>query len=135
MLVWKPEYAIGVKVIDEQHQHLFEIGNKAYQLLKDEFCVDKYDGIVEIIEELREYTKFHFRTEEAYMLKIKYNKYFSQKVEHDDFIQKIEEINLDEIDEAPKKYIEELLAFVFDWILEHILQKDKLIPTQTVEED
>jgi len=127
MLVWKDEYAIGIDLIDTQHQHLFEIGNDAYKLLKDDFCTDKYDGIIQIINDLREYTKFHFKTEEAYMLKIKYSKYFSQKVEHDDFIQKIYEINLDQIDEDPKKHIEDILAFLFDWILDHILQKDKLI--------
>lgn len=127
MLIWKDDYAIGVDIIDAQHQHLFEIGNAAYQILKDDFCIDKYDGVVQVIQDLREYTKFHFKTEEEYMLKINYNKYFSQKVEHDDFIQKIEEINLNEIDEDPKKYIEDILAFIFEWTLDHILQKDKLI--------
>jgi hemerythrin len=130
MLVWKDDYAIGVDIIDAQHQHLFEIGNSAYQLLKDDFCTDKYDGVVQVINDLREYTKFHFKTEEDYMLKIKYNKYFSQKVEHDDFIQKIDEINLDDVDEDPKKHIEDILSFIFNWTLEHILQKDKLIKSE-----
>lgn len=130
MLTWKDEYAIGIDLIDAQHQHLFEIGNNAYQLLKDEFCIDKYDGIVQIIEDLREYTKFHFKTEEEYMLKIHYNKYFSQKVEHDDFIQKIEAIRIDQVDEDPAKYVEDILSFVFSWILDHILQKDKLIKSE-----
>ncbi|WP_069998037.1 bacteriohemerythrin [Cellulosilyticum sp. I15G10I2] len=132
MLVWKDEYAIGVDIIDAQHKHLFEIGNDAYRLLRDDFCTDKYDGVIRIIQDLSEYTKFHFKTEEEYMLSIKYNRYFSQKVEHDDFIQKIEEINFDEIDEDPKKYIEDILAFVFEWVLEHILQKDKLIKSESI---
>lgn len=130
MLVWKDEYAIGVDIIDAQHKHLFEIGNSAYQLLRDDFCIDKYDGVIQVIEDLREYTKFHFKTEEEYMLKIKYNKYFSQKVEHDDFIQKIEEINFNDIDEDPKKYLEDILTFIFNWTLEHILHKDKLIKSE-----
>lgn len=127
MLVWKDEYAIGVEEIDAQHQHLFEIGNSAYKLLKDDFCIDKYDGVVQVIEDLRQYTKFHFATEEAYMLKINYSRYFSQKVEHDDFIRKLDEIDLLKVDEDPKKYIENILAFIFNWTLDHILQKDKLI--------
>ena len=127
MLEWKDEYSIGIELIDAQHKHLFEIGNSALELLKDDFCIDKYDRIAWIIEDLRQYTKFHFKSEEEYMLKIKYSKYFSQKVEHDDFIQKINEVNLQQVDENPKKYIEDILAFVFNWILDHILQKDKLI--------
>lgn len=130
MLVWKEEYSIGVPLIDEQHQHMFEIGNRAYELLKDDFCTDMYDGIVAIIKELKEYTKLHFKTEEEYMLSIKYNKYFSQKVEHDDFIQKINEVDFDKVDDDPKKYIEDILGFVFNWTLDHILQKDKLIKAE-----
>jgi len=51
----------------------------------------------------------------------------AQKVEHDDFINKLEEIELKDIDENQDAYIRELLVFVFDWILTHIVQKDKLI--------
>jgi hemerythrin len=130
MVAWKDEYSIGVEIIDEQHKHLFDIGNSAYKLLRDEFCTDKYDGIVSIIQDLREYTKFHFKTEEEYMLKINYKKYFSQKVEHDDFIQTIDKVNFEQVDEDPQKYIENILAFVFNWILEHILQKDMLIKAE-----
>lgn len=127
MLVWKEEYSIGVPSIDEQHKRLFEIGNSIYALLKNYILDDKYDKIMVILEDLRQYTKYHFRSEEEYMLKIKYPRYFSQKVEHDDFIGKIEEVMLQDIDEDQEKYIRDLLLFVFNWILDHILQKDKLI--------
>lgn len=127
MLEWKEEYSIGVQLIDEQHKRLFEIGNRIYQLLENYLLEDKYDKIVVILEELKQYTKYHFQSEEQYMLQIKYPKYFSQKVDHDDFIAKIEEANLEDIDTDQEKYIRDLLLFVFNWILEHILQKDKLI--------
>ena len=127
MLQWKEEYSIGVQLIDEQHKHLFVIGNNIYDLLENYLYEDKYDKIVMIINELREYTKYHFMTEEDYMLEIKYSKYFNQKVEHDDFIEKIEGIDLKGLDENQDKYIRDLLTFVFNWILEHILKKDKLI--------
>ncbi|AET70337.1 hemerythrin-like metal-binding domain-containing protein [Desulfosporosinus orientis DSM 765] len=127
MLEWKQEYEIGVELIDKQHQHLLEIGNSIYDLLENYLLADKYDKIVEIINELREYTKYHFKTEEGYMLKIKYPKYFDQKNEHDDFIAKIDEINLNDVDENQDKYIRDLLMFVFNWTIEHILKKDKLI--------
>lgn len=114
-------------MIDEQHKHLFEIGNRIYNLLENYLSVDKYDKIVAVIQELSDYTKYHFKTEEDYMIQIKYPKYFSQKVEHDDFIRKIEEIDLTDIDKDQDKHIRDILTFVFNWILEHILKKDKLI--------
>jgi hemerythrin len=127
MLVWKDEYAIGIPHIDEQHKHLFEIGNSIYALLEDQVITDKYDKIVTIINELKEYTKYHFDSEEKYMLQTKYPKYLSQKVAHDDFIAKIEEVQLQDIDADQESYIRELLLFVFNWVLEHILKEDKLI--------
>ena len=64
MFEMKEEYKLGVPHIDEQHEKLFEIGERAYQLLIDKFSVDKYDKIIEIIEELSDYTVMHFRYEE-----------------------------------------------------------------------
>lgn len=127
MLTWRDEYSIGVEMIDEQHKHLFEIGNRIYDLLENYLLADKYDKIVAVVQELSDYTKYHFKTEEDYMIQIKYPKYFSQKVEHDDFIQKIEEIDLTDIDKDQDKHIRDILTFVFHWVLEHILKKDKLI--------
>jgi len=59
------------------------------------------------------------------MLEIKYPRYFSQKVEHDDFIDKTESIELDKMDENQNQFIRELMIFIFDWVLNHILQSDK----------
>lgn len=125
--MWKEEYAIGVESIDNQHKHLFEIGNSIYELLENYVLEDKYDRIINVLNDLREYTKYHFQSEEDYMIEIMYSGYFKQKVEHEDFIDKIEEIQLQDLDENQEKHIRELLLFVFNWILEHILQRDKLI--------
>lgn len=70
MVQWSEEYVIGIEKIDEQHKRLFEIANEAYKLLKDQFLIDKYDRIVAIIKELKDYTKYHFQYEEEYMKSI-----------------------------------------------------------------
>jgi hemerythrin len=127
MFDWKQDYVIGIQIIDEQHQKLFEIGERAYQLLKNKFRTDKYDEIVSILSELKDYTIFHFKTEEEYMKSIGYKKFFSQKVSHNDFIQTINNIDFDKIDQNQDEYIMELLGFVAKWIDEHILKEDKQI--------
>lgn len=127
MLVWKDEYGIGLDIIDQQHMHLFEIGNRAYSVLKDKLCTDKYDRMAEILEDLRQYTKYHFKTEEEYMLDIGYSNYFAQKVAHKDFVDKLEGYDLNGLDEMTDKEIEDILSFIFKWVLEHILKEDKLI--------
>lgn len=127
MIKWKESYELGVTHIDEQHEKLFEIADRAYKLLTNEFVVDKYDKIIEILAELKEYTIFHFKSEEEYMLSIGYKKFFSHKVEHENFINEINNIDLDKIDINQDQSVKEILEFVVDWIDCHILNQDKLI--------
>lgn len=123
----KEDYYTGIELIDEEHKELFRIADEAYQVFKDEFIVDKFDNIVTIIVRLKEYAIKHFADEEAYMQSIKYKKFLSQKVEHNDFIEKLEAINFDQMDHNQTETLVELLEFLNDWLVHHILEKDKLI--------
>jgi len=127
MIIWKEEYTIGVDLVDKQHKYLFEIGNNAYKLLIDQDSSNKFDTIELIIQDLLSYAKYHFQTEEEYMIKINYKEYLSQKEEHTRFIQQIDIISSEKMERNPQIYIEEILAFIFNWLIDHILLKDKLI--------
>lgn len=124
LFIWKEEFETGNVVVDGQHKKLFNIGNEAYELLKKDFCLDKYDQVVKIINQLRDYTAYHFQEEEEYMLKIGYKGFFAHKVEHDDFIEKINHIDYSLIDQGQDEYILEILNFIAEWITEHILKSD-----------
>lgn len=127
MYEMKPDYFTGIDFIDEEHRKLFEIANTAYELLMNEFIPDKYDYIMEVVDELRDYTKYHFDHEEAYMTSIKYKRFLSQKVYHDEFIEKINEYDSEIVDENQKDSLLELLEFLTTWLVEHIYKQDKLI--------
>ena len=92
MYEMKPEYYTGIKFVDEEHKKLFDIANTVYDLLIDDFIPDKYDYIMEVVNELKEYAQYHFTHEEQYMNEIRYRKFLSHKVEHDEFIEKINEL-------------------------------------------
>lgn len=127
MYEMKLEYYTGINFIDEEHSKLFEIANTAYELLIDEFIPDKYDYIMEVIRELKEYAIYHFQHEEEYMAKIKYRKFLSHKVAHDGFIEKINEYDEEIVDENQKKSLLDLLEFLTNWLVNHILIQDKPI--------
>ncbi|MDF2571079.1 MAG: hemerythrin-like metal-binding protein [Sporomusa sp.] len=127
MVTWKEKYCVGVAEIDEQHKELFSIVNRIQELLSDNLITDKYDGIVAIVNELKDYTIYHFKAEEEYMLKIRYKQLFSHKVLHQDFIEKMNSIDFSQIDNDQNKYLNEILYFVCDWLLAHILKEDKLL--------
>ncbi len=127
MYEMKDEFKTGIEIIDNEHKMIFEIADKIYKLSKNEFIIDKYDRIINLIEELKGYAALHFRDEEAYMESINYKKMFTQKVDHDSFIKKLNEIDLNDLDANQEEYILELLDFINDWLVNHILEKDMLI--------
>lgn len=127
MYEFKDNYKTGIDFIDAEHRRLFEIAEEAYQLQQNEFIPDKYDHLVQILNELKEYTKSHFAHEEAYMQEIGYKGMFTQKVQHDAFIRKLDELDLDALDENSDAAIDDILTFLTDWLVDHILNVDKLI--------
>lgn len=123
----KDEYLVGIEMIDNEHRKLFEIAENVYQLLHNDFLPDKFDNIRQVLEELRDYTHTHFSHEEAYMESIQYKKLFTQKIQHQQFIDKLDAIDLDEIDENQENAIQDILTFLTDWLYHHILETDKQI--------
>ena len=127
MIQWKDDYCTGIAPIDEQHKELFSIANRIYDLLKNDLIPDKYDSIVAIISEPQNYTRYHFKTEEDYMQQINYRRFLSQKAAHNEFLAKMDAIDLGKIDNSQNQYLIEILDFVLDWLAGHIVKADKLI--------
>ena len=127
MYEFMEDYKTGIEFVDEEHKKLFEIAENAYQLTQNDLLHDKYDHLIHLLEELRDYTKVHFSHEEAYMKEIGYKGMFTQKTQHDAFIQKLEELDFHDLDENSEQMIDEILHFLTDWLVSHILNVDKLI--------
>lgn len=127
MYEMKDDYLVGIREIDDEHRRLFELAEEAYQLLQNEFIPDKYDNINRLLQELKEYAALHFAHEEAYMEKIQYKKMFTQKIQHQQFCQKLEEFNLEDVDENQESAIMDILDFLTEWLIHHIVENDKEI--------
>lgn len=125
MFLWKKEFELGIGSIDDQHKMLLEIGNRINDLLiNHEEDDDNYDEIFTVIEELKDYTVYHFSTEEELFIKYKYPEYDEHKKEHDDFIAYIESVNLENIDDNQKMFLKELLGKIVQWVFKHIITTD-----------
>lgn len=129
MYEMKKEYFTNIPLIDEEHAQLFAYANQIYELLQDEFIADKYDNIRDLLQKLMDYAKKHFADEEAYMESIQYKKIFTQKMQHQAFVDELEKYDLEEIDqmENQETVISKMLTFVTDWLVEHILHLDTQI--------
>ncbi len=83
------------------------------------------------MNELREYTKEHFTDEEEYMESIHYEGLDAQKRAHEAFIDKLNNIDPNQLEENPQENLQELLEFLLGWLINHILHTDKKIPSVT----
>lgn len=121
------EYLVGIDLIDGEHRELFSIVDRANRLVKTYDAVSGYDRIVGILNELKDYTIEHFRDEEEYMESIHYEGIDAQKRAHAAFIDKLENIDYNEIEENPQESLQKLLEFLLGWLINHILYVDKKI--------
>lgn len=125
--VFSDNYLTGIPLIDKEHRELFRIIGEVHKLIYNEFIPDKYDDIVSLLEQLKDYTKFHFDDEEEYMKQINYEGLPAQKRAHDAFVTRLEEMDLSSIDENQQDTLEELMEFLTEWLVNHILNSDKQI--------
>ena len=128
--VFTDKFKTGITIVDEEHQTLFNIIGKIYKTIDVELVHDKFDLILDILDELKEYTCVHFADEENYMQEIGYDGLAQQQLLHQKFIETLEDLNLDEVDDNQEAYLYEFLNFLQNWLVNHILKVDKLIPAK-----
>ena len=124
------DYLTGIASVDAQHSKLFDLTNECYELVMESASEDKYDKIVAILEELAAYAGTHFAHEEEYMERIQYERRFSERYQHLRFIQKLSEIDLDDIDENQQEHLLQILDFLARWLYGHIKVMDCRIPKE-----
>ncbi len=137
MYEMKPEYYIGIDMIDEEHKQLFQYADEAYELLHNDMIPDKFDAIHDVLMNLRNYTVKHFSDEEEYMESIHYKKLFTQKIQHQEFINKLDEFMENHNEEVvdQNKQIEDILEYLTSWLINHILYVDGQITKKSINDD
>jgi len=122
---WKERYNLGIEEIDKQHKRLFEIGAKVYDIAILNNSFDHYDEIMKVLDELLEYTEYHFKYEEELMKKYDYTDYDQQQHDHTFYVNKIKSISSKDVDNNQHKTIMEIVDFLSEWISSHILFSDR----------
>ncbi len=121
------EYMTGIELVDSEHKKLFDIMGRVNALLHNEDLYDRFDEIVELINELKDYTQFHFTDEEKLMGEYHYSGLEAQKKAHKGFIDELDKIDLDAVDDNQEAYLSDLLEYLLRWLTHHILGMDKKI--------
>ena len=124
-VVWTPNLSVGVKHIDDQHKIWFEKANGLFEAGKERRAIDYINTMLDFLDE---YTKQHFKDEEAYMEKIRYPEIDAQKRAHANFIKDLAKLKND-YNESGGNILVILNAnkMVIDWLSNHIKTMDKKI--------
>ena len=86
---WEKELSVNITELDEQHKKLIDIINDLHNAMlkgKSRDILDK------VLDNLIDYTKNHFRSEEILFEKYNYPDYLKHKKEHDDLVKQVLEI-------------------------------------------
>jgi hemerythrin-like metal-binding protein len=120
-LEWKEEYSVGVELIDIQHQMFIGIINELYSAIMEKKEKDILDNV---FKQLVAYTQFHFQTEERYFDEFDYEGAVEHKAAHKALIDQVADLQKQEKDIMENPF--ELMDFLEDWLIGHIMGMDKL---------
>ncbi|RMF56980.1 MAG: hemerythrin [Calditrichaeota bacterium] len=118
---WSDTFSVGISSIDRQHQKLISLVNELHEAMKNG---KSKEVLGYIIEELINYTKYHFQTEEELFHKYQYPQEAAHKAAHDSFVEKV--LQFQEGFESGKVLLSmEILQFLKQWVSDHIQKVDK----------
>jgi len=124
-IVWTPDLSVGVEHIDEQHKIWFQKANELFQAGKERRAKDYINTMIDFLDD---YTKQHFRDEEAYMEKIGYPELDAQKKAHANFVKELAKLKSDYNKSGGNiTVIVNANKMVIDWLTNHIRSMDKKI--------
>ncbi|NMG76607.1 bacteriohemerythrin [Aromatoleum diolicum] len=122
VMTWNGALATGYPEIDEQHRKLIDIANRLNEAMQRG---EARAGIGAVLEELIRYTTFHFEFEENLMKKAGYPDLFKHQQEHKKLVNDVlaRKARFD----SGAALSSELLSFLRDWLVNHIMKTDKAL--------
>jgi len=120
---WNDAYALGIKVIDDQHKGLLDIVNDLFNHASAN-KEEEHEYFKSVIKQAVDYIKNHFATEEKIMISTKYKGYDEHKKLHEEFILTVIKTAKD-FESGKRLTLTSLGYFLKDWVLSHIAVVDK----------
>ena len=121
LMAWEDSYSVKVPLIDEQHKKLFALINQLYDAMSKGKA---NDVVARVIGELVSYTKTHFGAEEKLLQSKNYPDLKAHQAQHRKFVEKVEQFQK-EFAQGKITVSNEVMHFLRDWLVNHILKTDK----------
>lgn len=118
---WQESYSVGIDTIDHDHKKLLGLINQlqtaAHYKTDDEMIED-------VLNQLVDYTKYHFSREEEMMQSCEYPDYAEHKQQHDEMIAQVSKY-IDEYRIDKTRTIEDVAIYLKTWLVSHINGTDQ----------
>lgn len=121
LIKWSAKYNIGNFVIDHQHKKLVQLINNLSEINHQKLVIP--DLLEAYYQDVANYIKFHFTTEENFMFTCRYSELENHKIMHQNFIKTVEHLKL-QTDKGLDPHGDKLCLFLKDWLLTHIAVED-----------
>ena len=121
--VWTDRYSVQVDVLDDHHKKLFDLMNRLHVALLER---RGKEVIGEVLNELLEYTVYHFGEEETLMEKAGCPGLNAQKSAHEEFISTLREYKEKHEKGFGAFITTSVMVTLNDWLVSHIGRMDKL---------
>lgn len=121
-IIWEKKYNIGIDIIDEQHRSLCFLFNRISQAM-EEGRIET--ALKQVIPEMLNYAKYHFKTEEDFMRRANYPGILEHIKKHEIFNKKVKEISAKVVGEPGVVIAVQIVNLLWEWFLNHILEIDR----------
>ncbi len=118
---WQDSYSVGIDSIDSDHKKLLGLINQlqaAAHYKTDDVMIE------DVLNQLIDYTKYHFSREEGMMQECEYPDFDAHKLQHDDMIKQVSKY-IDEYRIDKTRTIEEVAVYLKTWLVNHINGTDQ----------
>lgn len=124
LIEWSHALEVGIDEIDSQHQKLVSILNSLYRSIQESGTQNRapQPALDELLVELKDYTVYHFTSEENLMNTTGYEFALHHIQEHQAFIRMIDLFMADKETRA-----EDVLEALKRWLLVHIAGSDMVL--------
>ena len=132
-IVWNDVLSVHIPEIDEQHKTLIEMINRLEDAVTDGGWSRKNIVMSDVLIEMINYLDYHFTTEENYMIDHHYPHFDTHRKQHKDFVNKVNTF-ADEYNNGTEALPENILAFLKEWLVDHVMGADCQFGTFVVEQ-
>ena len=119
-IVWSDRLSVGIIRFDEQHKQLVTMLNK---LIRDPALTTTSETGSEVLANMTQYAREHFKSEEELMIEFGYPDYEEHRARHLSFLYKVVEF-CSKTNLGDETIPDQLLEFLKNWLATHILEED-----------